>query len=189
MRPIRRSTNARQSAQAAEMRQIVAALEGLVTERRESQAVARHSGRLLGDLLIARGNLVAAELEYALARQAATGRRLGEIVVDLGLVPEAVVVELLAEQYRIEVLDVTRARLDREVALLLSEPRAFSLSAVPIRRTASGIAIAIADPARPNLIEELTQLLGGEIRLYLTTQAVVERLIDSVHTQPARVQQ
>jgi hypothetical protein len=174
---LRRRTNVQPSAQ-EEMQRIVAALEALVSDRRESTAVARHSGRLLGDLLLARGYLVASELEFALARQAATGGRLGEIVVMLGFASEDVVVELLAEQYRIEVLDMMRVSLDPEVARLLPEPRAARLAAVPIRRTDRGIAVAIADPAFPNLAKELTMLLQGPIVMYLTTPRVITRLLN-----------
>jgi hypothetical protein len=188
VRPKRRLTNAHKNAH-TEMLQVVAALEQLVAERRQAQAVARHSGRPLGDLLVARGNMVAAELEAALRQQSGTGRRLGEIVVELGLVPEAVVVELLAEQFHIEVLDPTRMSVDLEVAFLLSELDACRFSAVPIRRTAAGIAIAISDPARPNLVAELNRRVPGPIRLYLTTNAVIERLIDVVHPRPAPIHQ
>lgn len=180
---LRPRANVQQSAQ-AEMSRIVDALEALVANRRESSAIARHSGRLLGDLLIARGYMVAAELEYALKRQAATGGRLGEIVVSLGFVAEDVVVELLAEQYRIEVLDTTRVSLDRKVARLLQEPRAARLSAVPLRRTGRGILIAIADPALPNLTEELTLLLGSAIELHLTTPRVLARLLYQAFDAP-----
>ena len=172
----RRRTNAQRSAQ-AEMSHIVEALEALVVNQRESTAVARHSGRLLGDLLINRGYMVASELEYALTRQAATSGRLGEIVVSLGFVEEEVVVELLAEQYRIEVLDPSRVTLDAEVAQLLSEPRAARLSAVPMRRTSRGIVVAIADPALPNLTQELTLLLREPFELHLTTPRSLARLL------------
>jgi hypothetical protein len=180
---LRRRPNVQQSAQ-AEMSRIVDALEALVANRRESSAIARHSGRLLGDLLIARGYMVAAELDYALKRQAATGGRLGEIVVSLGFVKEDVVVELLAEQYRIEVLDTTRVSLDRAVARLLSEPRATRLSAVPMRRTSRGILIAIADPALPHLTEELALLLNAPIELHLTTPPVLARLLYQAFEAP-----
>jgi hypothetical protein len=186
MRPLRR-TNARRSAQ-TEMQQIVSALEDLVAERREAQAVARHSGRPLGDLLIARGFMVAAELEYALQLQTTAGGRLGEIVVELGLVPEDVVLELLAEQYRIEVLDRSRLSLDPSLAGLLSEARATRLSAVPMRRTATGIAIAIADPAFPSLVDELTFLARAPIHLYLTKPCEIRRLIDLVYAPKIPVQ-
>jgi len=87
-----------------ELDAIVTALEDLVA-RRSASTSPRHSGRLLGMLLVTRGYLVQSELEYALAWQERSGRRLGQVVVDLGLVREEEIVELLAEQHRLDVLD------------------------------------------------------------------------------------
>lgn len=115
------------------------------------------------------------------------GGRLGEIVVELGLVPEEIVVELLAEQYRIEVLNPSRLELDPDVARLLSEARASRLAAVPMRRTATGIKVAIADPAIPHLVDELKFLLRASIVLYLTTPRDIARLIALVHERPTSV--
>ncbi len=82
---------------------------------------ARHSGRLLGNLLLTRGFLVEPELKYALTLQATTGEPIGEILVGLGLISERDLVELLAEQLRLEVVDLHRAECDRSVAFRLPE--------------------------------------------------------------------
>src|SRR6266567_979782 len=44
----------------------------------------RHSGRLLGSLLVDRGFLNSDEIEYALAKQPDSGKPLGQILVELG---------------------------------------------------------------------------------------------------------
>jgi hypothetical protein len=59
--------------------------------------------RRLGELLIERGLVDADDLEEALAIQAATGRRLGEILVTHGALTSAELIAALAEQYGLEV--------------------------------------------------------------------------------------
>ena len=88
--------------------------------RRSGVVGARHSGRLLGNLLVTRGFIVEGELNYALARQASTGDPIGQIVVDLGLITDRDLVELLAEQLRMQVVDLTRVDCDPDVLALIS---------------------------------------------------------------------
>ena len=58
--------------------------------------------RPLGRLLVEKGLLSDEELELALARQALTGRRLGEIIVELRFVSRPALSRALAAQYGIE---------------------------------------------------------------------------------------
>jgi hypothetical protein len=68
--------------------------------------------RLLGELLVARGLIVPADLEDALAEQRATGRRLGEVLVSRGALTGAQLTRALAEQYGIELSAVTVSALE-----------------------------------------------------------------------------
>jgi MSHA biogenesis protein MshE len=160
----------------SELDHIIEELERLVALRRTP----RHSGRPLGAFLVTRGYLHRSELEYALRRQAESGGRLGEIVVELGLVSEHDVVDLLAEQLGMDVLDLRRTRFDLSTALRLSIHCERRLRAVPLRVRRGMVDVAVADPTVPNLIEELTLLLGAPVVLHLTANSVIDDLIERV---------
>jgi len=164
----------------SEMFAIVRELERLVAARRRSTNP-RHSGRLLGNLLVARGFITSSDLDRALAKQSVGGGRLGDIVVDLGYISERALLELLAEQVRIDVLDLNRTALDPETGRSLPEADARRLAAVPLRRAGPAIEVAVADPTRSDLVTELTQLLLAPVCLYLTTPVVIDELIDDLH--------
>src|SRR5438128_7603540 len=59
--------------------------------------------RPLGELFVKRGLISEAELETALAEQAATGKRLGEILVDRGLVSGPDLTSALMDQLGVEI--------------------------------------------------------------------------------------
>ena len=59
--------------------------------------------RPLGELFVSRGLISEAELETALAEQAATGKRLGEILVDRGLVSGPDLTSALMDQLGVEI--------------------------------------------------------------------------------------
>ena len=68
--------------------------------------------RLLGELLVEQGLIVAADLDDALAEQRTTGRRLGEVLVSRGALTGAQLTRALAGQYGIELSAVTVSALE-----------------------------------------------------------------------------
>jgi MshEN domain len=142
---------------------------------------ARHSGRLLGNLLVTRGFVHESELQYALSLQAESGHPIGQILVALGLISEDDLVELLAEQRRMKVMDPARAVCDAEMLARLPKADAHRLCALPIRLTDGKIDVVIADPSNGNAVTELMNLLGGRLRLFLATRAAIDAAIDRVY--------
>jgi type IV pilus assembly protein PilB len=140
----------------------------------------RHSGRLLGNLLVTRGYIVDSDLEYALAHQARVGARLGEIVVRLGLISDRALVEVLAEQLRMPIVDIAATEIDRATARRLPSAAALRLHAVPIRMTDGSVDVAIADPTDDKAVDELVRTLGGPVRLLLATAAGIDAAIHRV---------
>ena len=144
-------------------------------------AGARHSGRLLGNLLLTRGFLVESELQYALARQASGGGPLGQILVDLGLITDRDLVELVAEQLRMQVVDLTRVECEPATARMLARSDAWRLAAVPLRRVDGQIDVAVADPMDEDAIAELMTRLGARLRLFLATRADIEAALERLY--------
>jgi len=175
----------RPASREAEARLIAERLAALVESRRARPVArvvgARHSGRLLGNLLLTRGFLVESELNYALARQATTGEPIGQVLVDLGLITDRDLVELLAEQLRVEVVDLRRIECDRALAFRLPQHVARRLGALPVRRVGEQIDVVMADPTDDDAVGELTERLGGSLRLLLAPRAEIDSTIDRLY--------
>jgi hypothetical protein len=142
---------------------------------------ARHSGRLLGNLLVTRGFVLESELQYALSLQAQSGHPIGQILIELGLITERDLVELLAEQRRMQVMDPARVVCDDDMLARLPKADAHRLCALPIRITDGKIDVVISDPSNGNAVAELMNLLGGRLRLFLATRAAIDAAIDRVY--------
>jgi hypothetical protein len=171
-----------------EARLIAERLAALVESRRTRPEApvarvvgARHSGRLLGNLLLTRGFLVEPELNYALSRQATTGAPIGEVLVELGLISAHDLVELLAEQLRMEVVDLRRVECDRSVAFQLPHYVARQLGALPVRRVGERIDVVMADPTDDEAVATLTERLGSPLRLLLAPRADIDAAIDRLY--------
>jgi len=100
----------------------------------------------LGSLLAAAGLLGSAELDFALEQARADGRRLGEVLVELGLVPPAEVVRLVAAQRGLPFIDVRRIPVDPAAARLLPVELARENRALPVGFARGLPVVAVADP-------------------------------------------
>ena len=78
-------------------------------------------GREIGALLVAAGALTTDQLDAALLDQAASGLRLGEVVVERGWSSARSVAQALAEQAGLPYLDLQTLAIDRSAAKLLAE--------------------------------------------------------------------
>jgi hypothetical protein len=189
-RPPARAPDAspRRPAREDEARLIAERLAAVVDSRRRQPAPpatrvvgARHSGRLLGNLLLTRGFLVEPELNYALAIQATTGDPIGEVLIGLGLISERDLVELLGEQLRMEVVDLRRVECDPSIAVRLPERAARRMGALPLRCGAEHIDVVMADPTDDGAVGELTERLGVSLRLLLAPRSEIDAAIDRLY--------
>jgi len=101
----------------------------------------------LGALLSEAGLLVPSDVDFALARARSEGKRLGEILVEYGLVSSTDVIRLVAEQRGLPFLDIGTMSLDPAAARLLPIDFARSLRTLPIGFVRGLPVVALADPS------------------------------------------
>jgi hypothetical protein len=100
----------------------------------------------LGTLLAEAGLLGSVELDLALEQARAAGKRLGEVLVELGLVPPDEVVRLVAAQRGLPFVDVRRIAIDPAAARLLPIELARDNRALPVGFARGLPVVAVADP-------------------------------------------
>jgi hypothetical protein len=100
----------------------------------------------LGALLAEAGLLQAAEIDFALTRAQEAGKRLGEVLVDHGLVTPADIVRLVAEQRGLPFIDVRTVPIDPSAARLLPVNLAHVLRTLPLGFVRGLPVVAVADP-------------------------------------------
>jgi hypothetical protein len=100
----------------------------------------------LGALLAEAGLLQAAEVDFALTRAQEAGLRLGEFLVDHGLVTPADILRLVAEQRGLPFLDVRAVPIDPSAARLLPADLAHGLRTLPLGFVRGLPVVAVADP-------------------------------------------
>ncbi|MGF1698169.1 GspE/PulE family protein [Vibrio kyushuensis] len=101
----------------------------------------------LGDLLVEEGIVTESQIEQALAAQKSTGRKMGAMLIELGFLSEHQMLTFLSQQLALPLIDVSRANIDVDAVQLLPEVHARRLRALVISRNGDTVRIAMSDPA------------------------------------------
>lgn len=113
----------------------------------------------LGLLLSEAGLLDPAEVDFALARARTEGKRLGEVLIQYGLVSSADVIRIVAEQRGLPFYDIGNLAVDPAAAKLLPINFARSLRTLPIGFVRGLPVVALADPSDDEAMHGTREIL------------------------------
>ena len=154
---------------------------GLCTQEDITRALQEQMRRIrIGDLLIDYGHIDEGQLEQALTRQKQTGRKLGQVLVDMELVSRQQILEVLAEQLQVPMVDLRRYQFDPEVARKLPESLARRLRALPLSEGRDGILVAMADPTDLFAQDEIARQLGQQPQIAVVAEEDLLATLDRV---------
>ena len=117
----------------------------------------------LGTYLLDRGWLTPDDLARAELDAAVTGERLDVSLARTGVVSRERILEALAEQFHMPVVDLTQTPVDSAVLSLVPAKVVFRRRCVPILKQDSSLTIATADPYDLSSLDELRILTGLSI--------------------------
>jgi hypothetical protein len=134
----------------------------------------------LGTLIFRAGLLPAETIENALEEGVKTGRRLGEILIERGLIKEEDLTRLLAGQKGLPFVSVRERAVDPEAARLLGEDQARLFNALPISFEDGVPVVALADPTNEVLNRNIREALGQEARFVVAARSELNDMITEV---------
>jgi type IV pilus assembly protein PilB len=118
----------------------------------------------LGEILVDMGLASEEQVEACLARQKETRKRLGQLLVEENVVSELDLTKALAAKFGIEYLDLTRTQLDMSAAGLLSERLCRRYGAIPVKFIDENtLQVAMVDPANVLVADDLRIMTGYTI--------------------------
>jgi len=135
----------------------------------------------LGDLLLEKKLISEQQLKQALDEQRVSGRKLGRVLIDIGVVSEADLHTCLATYLNIPFVDLAHMSFEPKVVTKLLENHARRHRALVLKEDQRGYLVAMADPTDLHAYDELARLLGKPIRLALAKEAVLLKTIDSIY--------
>jgi hypothetical protein len=134
----------------------------------------------LGTLIFRAGLLPAETIENALEEGVKTGRRLGEILIERGLIKEEDLTRLLAGQKGLPFVNLRERSVDPQAARLLAEDQARLFTALPVGFEDGVPVVALADPTNEVLNRNIREAIGQEARFVVAARSELNEVIGEV---------
>jgi type IV pilus assembly protein PilB len=145
-------------------------------------------GDRLGQILIQEGLVTREQLAQALTEQKQSKHRLGYVLVKLGLVQELEITKVLARQYRMPAVDLSRFEVDPKILRLIPTDMATKHVVLPLKREGRTLTVAMADPTDMGLLEDLKFITRYDLFPVIAGEYTLRSLIEK-HYEAASDQQ
>ena len=135
----------------------------------------------IGQILVDLGLIDEQQLATMLEEQSTRGGELlGKVGVSLGFYTDEQLGEALAEQWGTTFVTLYDRHIPPEVARLLSEPMAQLYRVVPLALDGNRLTIASSEPQKIQIADELRTFLGYDIHVCVATEPEITKVIEKV---------
>jgi type IV pilus assembly protein PilB len=135
----------------------------------------------IGQILVDLGLVDDNQLATMLEEQSSrSGELLGAVGVSLGFYTDEQLGEALAEQWGTTFVTLYDRAIPSEVIRLISEPMAQLYRVVPLELSGNRLTVASADPQKIQIADELRTLLGYDIHVCVATEAEITKTIEKL---------
>ncbi|NCB46455.1 hypothetical protein EOM81_05520, partial [bacterium] len=126
----------------------------------------------LGDILVEAGLINSEQLQEALSKQKILGKRLGNVLIETGLATEDSIATTLARQMNIPYLNLNELTIPPEVLTTIPDGIVRSHNLIPVRLEGNRLQISMVDPLDVFIIDEINFQTGYEIDVYAPNEKI-----------------
>ncbi len=137
--------------------------------------------RLLGDLLLESRMITLVQLKSALLAQQKHGKKLGQVLKEMGYISEEDLLAVLSRQLSVPVGSIDYRSVDQQWLRKLPREMAEELQVLPLHVLNGSLEIACADPAKPGIKQRLEELLGCKVSLRLASESNLRLAIGNAY--------
>jgi type IV pilus assembly protein PilB len=139
--------------------------------------------RRIGQILVDLGYITDEQLEMLLAEQKRRpGELLGKLAESLGLITDEQLVQGLAEQMAMKVITPSELKIPANVIEKITQPMAQLYRIIPLDFREDTLTIAMCDPQKLSVMDELRTLLGYNIRGTVATEKEIQKCLDKYYS-------
>ena len=143
------------------------------------------TGDRLGQVLVQEGLLTREQLAQGLAEAKSGKLRLGYALVKLGLIAEVEITKVLARQYRMPAVDLTNFQVDPKIVRLIPAEMAVKNVVLPLKREGRTLTVAMADPTDIGLLEDLKFITRYDLFPVIAGEFTLRALIEKHYENAA----
>ena len=142
--------------------------------------------RRIGQILVDLGFLTDEQLVEVLAEQKnRPGILLGKLAEEMGHATDDQVAQAMAEQMSMQAITLGDTVVPPDVLSLITEPMAQLYRIIPLSFRDNTLTVAMCDPQKLSILDELRTFLGYEIRAVVTTERDILKSLDRYYAASA----
>lgn len=141
--------------------------------------------RRIGEILIEDGLLSKAQLGEALAFQKEKGGLIGQILVEMKFVTEESVIGALGKQFKVPYIPLKNYAINPDMSNMLSADFCHENMAVAFDCDAKKIYVAVADPMNDAAIEKIRAMTGRNPQVFLSRASEILNAIYFIYHEAA----
>jgi type IV pilus assembly protein PilB len=134
--------------------------------------------RKLGDILVMAEKITPLQLKEALRAQKILGKKLGEILIDSGIVSEEDIIEAITRQTGIERIDLNNVKFEKKVIKILPKNICNKYNLIAFGFEGDKIQVALSDPLNIFAIDDVSISTGLDVKSYISNKKEIQKFID-----------
>jgi type IV pilus assembly protein PilB len=135
----------------------------------------------LGELLVKSNFITSQQLGKALEDQKASGGKLGDSLIRLGLVKEGELVGFLSKQYGMPSVNLAELKISPDVIKIIPNDVAIKYQVIPVSLKNSTLIVAMVDPSNIFAIDDIKFLTGYRIEPMITSESAMAHALDTYY--------
>ena len=141
----------------------------------------------LGDVLVQQRLISQEQLQQTLELQRQTGKKMGRLLIESGVITEELLANGLARQLRIPFVNLKTFPFRSDVVKLLPESAARRFRAVALEDKGDSLLVALADPLDLAAYDELTRILKRNIAIAAVPESQLPLALDRLYRRTEEI--
>ncbi len=133
-------------------------------------------GPMLGEWLINENLITEAELNAAIQAQSQKGRRIGETLVELGIIDEEQLLPFVGKQLGITTVRLRDGLVDPDVVKKIPLSMSLRLNALALFKVRNRLVVAMSEPQNLQWIDEIQRATGLKVRPVFCFESLIQKM-------------
>ncbi|MCC0662868.1 GspE/PulE family protein [Clostridioides sp. ZZV15-6597] len=131
----------------------------------------------IGDKLVEKGYITEDQLKWALSEQKNSGKRLGEFLVQEGLIDSNLLISVLKELLDIESVFLEGTEIDTLATKMVPENICKRYTVFPFKIDGNKICLAMSDPQDREAVQDVRRMSGKDVEIFISSAEDINKAI------------
>ena len=140
--------------------------------------IAKLVRKKMGEILVDEGLVRDEQVQEALRRQRATGEGFGEVLVAMGFVSEVDIARTIVKQSGLPYIDASKYRINKDGIQAVPAELMWQNQFIVLDKIGKTILVAISNVLSPEIFDKLEKVSGSQIFVYVATTGQVQSALE-----------